>query len=161
MKQCPECKSEFEEDPVKCPYCSSMEPILLMESADQISIDLVCNMLKENGIPFYIIDKGTRSYNRITLGSSVFAAGIYVEKMNFDKARELADTVNSPAEEMKDFVPLKDSDNKFYYRAKIFFRLIILLFTVLMAGMLIYSIFSPKSKTTIITKFYTNTSASR
>lgn len=106
------------------------EPQLLMESADQVSIDLVCNMLTENNIPFYVIDKGARGINKITIGGSVFAAEVYVDKTNFEKAKELVDVVVSPDKEMQDFVLLKESDNKSFHWRIVLFRVMVAIFII-------------------------------
>jgi hypothetical protein len=108
----------------------SIEPHLLMESADQVSIDLVCNMLTENSIPFYVIDKGARGINKITIGGSVFAAEVYVDKTDFEKAKELAEIVVSPDEEKRDIVPLKESDNKSFHWRIVLFRVMVALFII-------------------------------
>lgn len=109
----------------------SIEPQLLMESADQVSIDLVCNMLTENNIPFYVIDKGARGINKITIGGSVFAAEVYVDKTNYEKARELAEIVITPDKEIQDFVPLKESDNKSFHWRIVLFRVMVAVFIIL------------------------------
>lgn len=79
-----------------------MELVFLTELSDQITINILCSMLKDNDIPYNLKHKGLGAYQRVTMGSSIYAASIYVESSNYEKARELLEIVTSPYKEPSD-----------------------------------------------------------
>ena len=65
------------------------EIVRLYITSDPCQLGLVCGVLKENGLPFLLKDRGTGGYLRVVSGISVFGTEILVNKDDLEKAKEL------------------------------------------------------------------------
>lgn len=61
----------------------------LMLAEDNVTADLVCGMLKDNGIHFMKKERSRGFATNIVLGVSLFGEDIYVERNRLDDAKEL------------------------------------------------------------------------
>ncbi|TJX67923.1 DUF2007 domain-containing protein [Soehngenia saccharolytica] len=66
---------------------------LLIKTSDRIMLSLIESILKENGIPYILKDKGTGGYLKIITGASIYDTEVLVSDKDFEKARELVDLV--------------------------------------------------------------------
>jgi len=104
---------------------AQFDPCLLVKVNDGVTDALIRNMLSENNIPCSKIDRGPRTYNKIFMGSSVFDTEIYVNKMDYEKAKEIVDGYFAKPENFIEFEPLKDSDNRLFFAGKTIMRIFI------------------------------------
>lgn len=65
----------------------------LIKTSDRIMLSLIESILKENGIPYILKDKGTGGYLKIITGASIYDTEVLVSDKDFEKARELVDLV--------------------------------------------------------------------
>ncbi len=66
-----------------------LELVALTEVENEFELGIVTAILKDNGIPFIIKNKGSGGYMRIVTGSSPYGSSIMVEKSMLERAREL------------------------------------------------------------------------
>ena len=91
-----------------------MEEKLIFECNDEIVMQQVCELLKDNNINFVRKDEGSGSYLNITMGTSYNEKRLYVIETDFEKATKLIDEfckqdVEIP-EELKDNPYVPDDD---------------------------------------------------
>ena len=118
------------------------DPCLLVKINDGVTAALIRNMLSENDIPCSNIDRGPRTYNKIFMGSSIFDTEIYVNKMDYDRAKEIVDGYFAKPENLVEFEPLKDSDNRLFFAGKTIMRIFIGIAILTFAFFLILSAIS-------------------
>ena len=66
-----------------------LELVALTEVENEFELGIITAILKDNGIPFIIKNKGSGGYMRIVTGSSPYATSIMVEKSMLERAGEL------------------------------------------------------------------------
>jgi len=66
-----------------------MNEIKLFSSTDDILISQVCEILKENNIPFIKKQEGSGAYVGVLFGSTIGIKDIYVSEEDYKKAKEL------------------------------------------------------------------------
>jgi len=92
-----------------------MEEKIIYENNNEILILQVCEILKENGIPFIRRDEGAGSYLNATWGSNSGTKKIYVSSDDFNKADELLKIFNEDTQSLDEIeIPeeLKDLDEE-------------------------------------------------
>ena len=112
MPYCPDCKTEYREGFTTCSDCgkqlvggtptentnaenatpkqtASNEMILLTLADDQFECDLICNMLRESGIPAVHKYQGADSYLHVYMGRTNENIQIYVPRSEYDTAKEI------------------------------------------------------------------------
>ncbi len=62
---------------------------LLTTVFDHIECELLCGILENNGIPFFIKEDGSGSFSKIITGFSIFGTHIYVSDGDLERAKEL------------------------------------------------------------------------
>ena len=65
-----------------------MEEKLIYETNNEILLQQVCEMLKQNEIPFIRRDEGVGSYLNVALGSNAGTKRIYINDKDYEKAME-------------------------------------------------------------------------
>ena len=66
-----------------------MSEIKLFSSTDDILINQVCEILKENNIPFIKKQEGSGAYVGVLFGSTMGIKDIFVSEEDYEKAKEL------------------------------------------------------------------------
>ena len=92
-----------------------MEEKIIYENNNEILILQVCEILKENGIPFIRRDEGAGSYLNTTWGSNSSTKRIYVSSHDFNKAEELLKIFNEDTQSLDEIETpeeLKDLDEE-------------------------------------------------
>lgn len=72
-----------------------MKEVKLISSTDNILIGQICNILKENNIPFEKRTEGSGEYLNIAMGQSNQEINIIINEEDFDKASELIKVFSS------------------------------------------------------------------
>lgn len=133
MPWCPNCKEEYRDGFVKCAQCGAdlvdkppqndtetedidlnapVDPCLLISVSDKIQGGLVKGLLDDAGIPFLIKDRESGGFMNVYMGFSVYGIDIYVDKSNYDRAKELIDSCMKPdAIEEPDIVEEPDTED--------------------------------------------------
>jgi hypothetical protein len=106
MKNCHVCNQLCEDDAELCPICGAMltqeeviaeeteevkvertiEPVLLATFEDLVSAEIFKDVLTDNKIPYSDSEEDTM---RVVFGGSFASEEIYVDKVDFDRAKEL------------------------------------------------------------------------
>ncbi len=77
----------------------SDEPVLVTVISDTLTCEMYQNLLKENNIPFICRQQGAGGYLKHYTGGFLIADYIYVNKKDYDTAKELYDNyIDSNAE---------------------------------------------------------------
>ena len=71
-----------------------MEEKLIYENSNEILVLQVCEILKENEIPFIRREEGAGAYFNVTWGSNIGIKRIYVSSEDYDKAKNLIEIFN-------------------------------------------------------------------
>ena len=66
-----------------------LELVALTEVENEFELGIITAILKDNGIPFIIKNKGSGGYMRIVTGSSPYGTSMMVEKSMLERAGEL------------------------------------------------------------------------
>lgn len=111
---CPKCKTHYREGYTVCPDCNTslidppqeetiskeeiyaMDPVHLCSCDNAVNAELIVNLLKNNGIACYQKDNGSGSYMNLYMGYSIYGRELYVDKNDYDRAKELVDLTNEP-----------------------------------------------------------------
>ena len=124
MKNCHVCNQLCEDDAELCPICGAMlvqeeviadeteevevertiEPVLLATFEDLVSAEIFKDVLTDNKIPYSDSEEDTM---RVVFGGSFASEELYVDKADFDKAKELYDEFMANEPQFSD-------DNLFY-----------------------------------------------
>ena len=108
MKNCHVCNQLCEDDVELCPICGAMltqqeviseeteevevertiEPVLLATFEDLVSAEIFKDVLTDNKIPY---SDSQEDIMRVVFGGSFASEELYVDKADFDKAKELYD----------------------------------------------------------------------
>ena len=108
MKNCHVCNQLCEDDAELCPICGAMlvqeeviadeteevevertiEPVLLATFEDLVSAEIFKDVLTDNKIPYSDSEEDAM---RVVFGGSFASEELYVDKADFDKAKELYD----------------------------------------------------------------------
>ena len=72
-----------------------MKEVKLISSTDNILIGQICNILKENNIPFEKRTDGSGEYLNIAMGQSNQETSIIINEEEFDRASELIEVFSS------------------------------------------------------------------
>lgn len=74
----------------------------------------ICEILKENNIPFIRKDEGMGDYLNKVWGSNTGTKRIYVDRKDYEKAKELLENFNGTIEENCEYIPeeLKESEEE-------------------------------------------------
>jgi hypothetical protein len=148
MAWCPNCKEEYRDGFFKCADCGAIlvdklpqesniqkntdfnihiEPCLLISVSDEIQAKLIEGLLKNSNIPFYTKDRECGGYLKIYMGYSVFGTDIYVDKSNYDKAKEVVDACLNETDNENDepYDQFNENDNRSFVARKMVMRVII------------------------------------
>lgn len=128
-----------------------MEEKLIFECNDEIVMQQVCELLKDNNINFIRKDEGSGSYLNITMGTSYNEKRLYVIETDFEKATKLIDEfcgqdVEIP-EELKEnpYVPDDDVEvHKMINNAKKWRRIVMVWLPFLMVAVLLFAMMYAK-----------------
>ncbi len=71
-----------------------MEEKFLFSSNNNLEIMQVCDVLKENNIPFIRKEQGAMAYLNLAYGQAFGGANIFVSEEDFDKAQKLIEFIN-------------------------------------------------------------------
>lgn len=75
--------------------------VFLMNVPDGNILSMVCALLEDEGILYWLKDRESGSYMRIMFGLSIYGADIYVDRESIERAKD-AVKVFSPTEEKED-----------------------------------------------------------
>lgn len=156
MPWCPVCKSEYRDGFYKCADCGVelidslpneepeiitpdesyfnyneiINPTLLISATDEIQCKIIKNILLENDIKCYNKDIGCGTYLKVCFGNTIYGTDIYVNEINFEKAKELVNVYLSELENAEEYEPLKEKDNRSFFIRKTCMRIIIIVMFV-------------------------------
>lgn len=114
MKNCHVCNLECEDNAELCPVCGAyllgensqdvengtqIEPVLLATFEDLVSAEIFKDVLTDNKIPYS--DSESDSL-KVVFGGGFSSEEIYVDKKDFDKAKELYDQFMESQPEFED-----------------------------------------------------------
>lgn len=118
MKNCHVCNQLCEDDVELCPVCGAMllgdekkdnadnsdevltrEPVLLAVFEDLVSSEIFKDVLTDNKIPYSDSEEDTM---KVIFGGTFASEEIYVDKVDFDKAKELYDEFMASAPEFSE-----------------------------------------------------------
>lgn len=107
---CPKCNSEYRDGITTCPDCqvplvkipepqaiekeiiTAIDGVKLTSADTNINAELILGVLRNNNIPCYSKDPGIGGYMSIYMGYSIYGKDIYVDKEDYERARELLKT---------------------------------------------------------------------
>lgn len=107
---CPKCNSEYREGITTCPDClvplvqipephvvekeiiTAVEGVKLTSADNNINAELILGVLRNNNIPCYSKEPGSGGYMSIYMGYSIYGKDIYVDKDDYEQAKELLKT---------------------------------------------------------------------
>lgn len=72
-------------------HTDDIEMVVLKITNNSLELNFIKNLLEENSIPYILKDYGAGGYMRIATGSSLCGTDILVEKLTFEKAKEILD----------------------------------------------------------------------
>lgn len=87
--------------------------VQLISNTDEIIIDQICDILKNNNIPYIKKYDGSGSYLNMSMGSSIQEKRIYVLNRDLDKAKELIEPFISNETEEENYQE-QDEEDKIY-----------------------------------------------
>lgn len=84
----------------------------IYKNTNEILVLQICEILKENNIPFIRKDDGVGDYLNKVWGNNTETKRIYVNSKDYEKAKELLDIFNKSIEENDEGIPeeLKESE---------------------------------------------------
>lgn len=84
----------------------------IYKNTNEILVLQICEILKENNIPFIRKDDGVGDYLNKVWGNNIGTKRIYVNSKEYEKAKELLDIFNKSIEENDEGIPeeLKESE---------------------------------------------------
>ena len=84
----------------------------IYKNTNEILVLQICEILKENNIPFIRKDDGVGDYLNKVWGNNIGTKRIYVNSKDYEKAKELLDIFNKSIEENDEGIPeeLKESE---------------------------------------------------
>lgn len=154
MPWCPKCKTEYREGFSVCAECGSklvnelpleekqttdngyidydeiINSTFLVSVENRIQSNIIQNILTDANIPSFIKDREAGTYLNVSMGDSVFGVDIFVNKSNYEKAKELVDVyLYQPQGDT--YEPLTDKDNRSFYIRKKIMQAIIILFVLI------------------------------
>ncbi|MHB8130734.1 MAG: putative signal transducing protein [Mobilitalea sp.] len=113
MPWCPDCKLKYRDNVTTCTKCGGdllidelkdnqnvdsivqSEPCILASNVSQLDATMICALLEDAGIPFFIKDRGSGGYLKIYMGFTVYGQDIYVYRICYEDAKELLDFYNN------------------------------------------------------------------
>jgi len=113
MPWCPNCKLKYRDNVTTCIKCGTnlitdepkdnkkddsivqSEPCILVSNASQLDATMICALLEDAKIPFFIKDRGSGGYLKIYMGFTVYGQDIYVDRICYADAKELLDFYNN------------------------------------------------------------------
>ncbi len=148
MLHCPKCKSEYDEGFTTCADCGCaleegeaqerrekeevkgryMEKVLLAEALGNIQADMLTAALNNNDIPAYRESREAGMYLSVVQGFSVYGEDIYVDKADYDRAKEIMDGISldgKAAEEQYEEYPESGLEKRLKIK-KLAYRIIII-----------------------------------
>lgn len=101
-------------------------PVKLKGAVNNIEAELIINLLHNNDITCYKKSKGSGGYMNIYMGYSVYGEDIYVDKSDYEKAKQLLNEISDvqeliPEEEDKENTPIP-----FYKKPRIIARILLI-----------------------------------
>lgn len=170
MPWCPNCKEEYRDGFLKCSQCGAtlvnklpqvdsnqsdntsdqrkidlnvpIDPCLLISVTDEIQAKLIEGVLLDSNIPFYIKDRECGGFLKVYMGFSVFGTDIYVEKNNYDKAKEIIDACFAESDNDNDYEPLDEKDNRSFRVRKAVMRIVVFILLLPIAFSILSVVFS-------------------
>lgn len=124
---CPNCKKEYEAGITVCPDCNkdlktqisddemystAPDPVKVTSAANNIDAGLIMNLLINNNIPCFKKDIGVGGYMNVYMGYSVYGEDIYVDRIDYEAALELINSLEPDIESIDTESMDKDSMNK-------------------------------------------------
>ncbi len=108
------------------------EPIKIYSAQDAITGEMVCNLLRNEGIACYRQELETGNYMNLYMGYSVFGEDIYVNSRDVDRAGEVLE-VMKPEEETSQEDPAEEETGQSipFYKKK---RVVVWIYLIVMAG---------------------------
>ena len=79
-----------------------MEEKFLFSSNNNLEIMQVCDVLKENNIPFIRKEQGAMAYLNLASGQAFGGADVFVSEEDFEKAQKLIEFINFDEENVED-----------------------------------------------------------
>lgn len=71
-----------------------LDLINLRSTVDEIELNMIKDILKDNGIPYIIKDHGPGGHMRIIGGSSLYGTDVMIDKRDFERANALLESIS-------------------------------------------------------------------
>lgn len=102
-----------------------IEPVLLTTTSDTIQGKLIENILLDSEIRCFTKDIGCGTYLKVYMGNSIYGTEIYVNKSDFDVAKELVDAYFTEQETEDEYEPINEKDDSSFYKKKLIMKILI------------------------------------
>ena len=128
MPWCPNCREEYISGIQSCGECGTQlvsdlptdeavapaESCFLMTVSDQLQAQLLEGLLSQADIPFFTKDKVSGDFMKVLSGYSLYGTDIYIDKRDYEKAKELVDAffAQPEASDEADLVPPEEYSDK-------------------------------------------------
>ena len=126
---CPNCKAEYKKGITICKDCgevlvearkmevdieerTAMDAVKLLSVDNTVNAELVLNLLRNNEIPCYCKDNGIGGYMNIYMGYSIFGKEIYVDRADYERAKEVLKVMEIDEDESAYYKESLQNQNK-------------------------------------------------
>ncbi len=110
--------------------------VKIFGTVDEVERQMVVNLLTDSGITCVKKDEGSGEYMRLYMGTSFYTKEIYVDKQDYERAKEIIDNYQGTVvEEEEEKIEEKETQQSDYKRKMMQKRIIALLILMIMFGL--------------------------
>lgn len=109
--------------------------VKIFGTADEVEMQMVANLLTDSGITCVKKDEGSGEYMRLYMGTSFYTKEIYVDKQDYERAKEIIDNYQGTVAEEEEEKDEKETQPSDYKRKIMQKRIIALLILMIMFGL--------------------------
>ncbi len=110
--------------------------VKVFSTVNEVEMQMVVNLLTDSGISCVKKDEGSGEYMRLYMGTSFYAKEIYVDRQDYEKAKEIIENYQETVvEEKEKEIDEKETKQSDYKRKTIQKRIIALSILMIMFGL--------------------------
>lgn len=110
--------------------------VKVFSTVDEMEIQMIMNLLTDSGIPCVKKDEGSGEYMRLYMGTSFYAKEIYVDRQDYEKAKEMIENYQETVvEEKEEEIDEKETQQSDYKRKMMQKRMVALSILMIMFGL--------------------------